>query len=214
VWVNFLADSHPASTGIDPVIFECISAGAAGGLGLSLVGLVGGHEWFPAVLHRPAGGPTTGVSFGGWSITSDPGWKLLTVVYDTSIVGADQLKLYVDGVYACDGVAPINVDPDPAVITDSVVLGSPDLFGNLGAVRLSNTAHDATRVLADYEASTIAPVPRAAEWRQQILIDGGVYAERAIRAAERRQWGDFFAPVRHLNGVHTVAFRLALSEVP
>lgn len=214
VWVNFLANSHASSTGIDPVLFRCMSNAAGGGLDLSLAGLVGGHDWFPTVEHRPAGGPSNSVSFGGYSFTADVGWTLLTVVYDTTIPTADQLKLYVDGVYSCDGVAPMNVDPDPALLSNAVHLGSPDLFGNLGAVRLSDTAHDAARVLADFEASTIAPVPRAAEWRQQILVDGAVYAERAIRAAERRRWSDFFAPVRHLAGVHTVAFRLALAEVP
>lgn len=213
VWVNFLAASHAASTGIDPTLFRCLGSGANGGLHFLLAGTLGGHAWTPTIEHRPAAGPTVSRAFGGYTITTNPGWQMLTVVYDGALVGPQQLKLYIDGVYICDAVAAIGTAPGANALSGAVELGSPALWGNLGAVRIANTAHTAGQVLADYESVTVAPVPRAAAWRQQILIDGIVYVERTIRADERRTWRDFLAPVRLLSGVHTVAFRLSLQEV-
>jgi hypothetical protein len=217
LWLDFDADARAAAnggvaTGIDPVLFDVTTAGG-GGLRVYLAGTVGVKEWTVAVTHQDAAGVAVTRTFAAWPITTTLGWTMLSVAYDAAEVGADKLKLYADGLYVASGSSAITQDPAPAAAGEVLDVADPDLWGRIDQVRLSNTAHGATAVLADYDQCTDPPTTHAAQWIMQVLIDGVIYAERVIAAGEARTWADYYAPVRHLNGTHAVAFRLKLHEV-
>ena len=217
LWIDFDADARAAAnggvaTGIDPVLLDVTTAGG-GGMRVYLVGTVGVKEWHVAVTHQDAAGVAVTRTFPGWPITTSLGWIMLSVVYDAAEVGADKLKLYVNGVYVANGSSSMAQDPAPAAAGEVLDVADPDLWGRIDQVRLSNAAHGAAAVLADYDRCTDPPTTHPAQWIMQVLIDGTVYAERVIAAGEARTWRDYYAPVRHLSGSHSVAFRLQLNEV-
>lgn len=217
VWLNYDADAWAAahggtSMGLAPPVFSVQTVGG-GGLKLSLIGTPGVKEWVWGALHRDAAGTSYGRTFPAYPITTNLGWKLYTIVYDSAIAGADMLKLYVNGVYAASASSAIGDDPHPPALGEDLYVGNQDLWGQIDQVRLCSTAHSPAKVLADYDQCVDHPTVNAARWVMQVLIDGTVYAERAIAAGEARTWRDYYAPVRHLSGSHAVAFRLKLNEV-
>jgi hypothetical protein len=211
-WLRFDADDHADSDGISPSIVALTEAGA--GLAFSLAGEGGPgpqHRWWPQITHVN-GGTTSAVIFGGYPITTTTGWHLLTVVYDATLVGVARCKLYVDGIYACDGASIMTVSPAAATAAGAITVASPSLWGGISQVRLCDTAHNAGAVLADYDACVDEAVQHEAAWYMEVRVDGDVYCRRKVEANEDRAWTDFMAPVRHLSGVHTVEVRLALEE--
>jgi len=217
LWLDFDADARAAAnggvaTGIDPVLFDVTTAGG-GGLRVYLAGTVGVQEWIVTVTHQDSAGVVVTRTFAAWPITSTLGWTMLSVVYDAAEVGADKMKLYADGLYVASGSSAMTQDPAPAAAGEVLDVAGPDLWGRIDQVRLSDTAHGATAVLADHDQCTTPPTTHSAQWLMQVLIDGTVYAERVIAAGEARTWRDYYAPVRHLSGAHSVAFRLKLHEV-
>jgi hypothetical protein len=212
VWLRFDADTHADSDGISPTIVALTEAGA--GFALSLAGEGGPgpqHRWWPRLTHVN-GATTSAVLFTGHEITTTTGWHLFTVVYDSTLVGAARCKLYVDGLYVCDGASIMAVSPAAATVAGAIDVASTTLWGDISQVRLANTAHDAGTALADYESCVDEAEQHEAAWYMEVRVDGDVYCRRKIEANEDRAWTDFMAPVRHLSGVHTVEVRLSLEE--
>lgn len=211
-WVKFEASAHGGdSTGVNPTLFECVTA-AGGGLRIYLAGETAGNKWNVAVQHTN-GGSTASQLFTVWEITADIDWTLITVVFDDAESGGAKLKLYIDGVFEGNAPAAITAQPGPADLDEDVYVADSDLVGYIDQVRLSDTAHDASTVLADYERCVDDAVSNSSEWVMSILVDGTVYGQRTIAAGEAKTLYDFRAPVRHLTGDHTVAFRMTLNEV-
>lgn len=217
-WMNFDADARAAAnggvaTGIHPDVARVNTSGA-GGLRIFLEGATGAKQWNVAATHWNLAGTPSTQSMPMWPITSNLGWTMCSLVYDSALVGAAKHALYVDGALASNAVGAIAHDPDPATIAGEVQLTDPDLWGGFDQVRISDTAHGAAKVLADYNRCVNAPVSTGAAWLMQVLIGGVVYCERTIAAGESRRWRDFYAPVRSLTGSHSVAVRMSLVEVP
>lgn len=219
-WINFDCDSHAVSPGIDPVVFECMTAGAGGGgLKIELKG-GGGHSWSYQVTHND-GAATTTVNLSAYTITTSIGWHMVTIVYDTTAAGVE-LELYIDKVSQTTGAMATDVAaPDAG---EDVQLGDPLLYGSIDQFRLSNTVHALAAVQAGYDSCVDAPTTYNHTWKMQLLIDSVLVdsAERIIVAAEEEQFIDFRVPVRNLDlgggwgpvtGNHTVAVRLKLEEV-
>lgn len=212
VWLRFDADAHADSDGISPAVVAVAEAGA--GFAFSLAGEGGPgaqHRWWPQIAHVN-GATTSTVLFTGYEITATTGWHLFTIVYDAALVGVARCKLYVDGVFVCDGASIMAVSPAEATTAAAVTVASANLWGDISQVRLSSTAHDAGTILADYEACVDEAEQHEAGWYMEVRVDGDVYCRRKIEANEDRAWTDFMAPVRHLVGVHTVEVRLTLEE--
>jgi len=219
-WINFDCDSHAVSLGIDPVVFECMTAGAGGGgLRIELLGGAG-HTWSYQVTHND-GAATTVVNLPGYAITTNIGWHMVSIVYDGASVGTE-LELYIDKVSQTTGAMATDVDaPD---IGEDVQIGDPLLYGSIDQFKLSNTAHALATVQSDYDSCVDAPTTYDHTWKMQILIDDVLVdsAERIITDTEEEQFVDFRVPVRNLDlgggwaavtGNHTVAVRLKLEEV-
>lgn len=212
LWLRFDADSHADSDGISPNVFALTEAGA--GLAFSLAGEGGPgpqHRWWPRLTHVN-GATTSVVLFTGHEITATNGWHLFTVVYDSALVGVARCKLYVDGVFVTNGASVMAVSPAAPTVAGEISVASASLWGDISQVRLSNTAHAAGAVLADYDLCVDEADQHEAVWWMEVRVDGDVYCRRQIEANEDRSWTDFVAPVRHLSGVHTVEVRLALEE--
>jgi hypothetical protein len=212
VWVDFDAASYASSTGVNPGLFMVWSPGV-GGMRVRLEGVGGGLAWNPSVTHWN-GAPSLTRAFPGFTLAPpNRGWTLLTFVFDSLLLGPESLRLYVDGIYQCDAAANMSVRPAAPSLGAQIYLASPELVGRLGAVRLTNSEHGPSDVLADFEACTQAPAEAASAWRIEVLIDGVTYCTRRITETESRRWTDYLAPVRTLSGEHLVAFRLTLEEV-
>jgi len=208
--LNFDADSHVGSSGVDPVIFMLTDSPFASGLKIALSGAVGpgAHSWLISVTHGFFG-VSSSSNTGAFTITASSGWHFFTVSW--AGVG-NAFDLFVDGAlvdvgFSAFGVGPFNPYPDGAI-----QIADPDLWGAIDSVRLSNTYHGLAQHQADLAALQAAPTALDIHWLMQILIDGEVYVSRPVSASERRTWTDFFAPVRRLLGNHEVAFRLISEE--
>jgi len=211
-WQNFDCDSQVLSTS-DPVVFDCLSG--ANGFKIYWDGVVGSHQWRPTVEFP---GATICLVPAG-VILANPGWHHYAFVYDGALAGVNRLVYYVDGVAVGNPlVAPPASVPAPSVGT-VVQVADPDLTGDIDQLRVSNTAHAAPTVLAAYQACTGTVTTYNYRWRQQILVDSTVLAERTIAPAEARAMDDFRVPVRNADigdgwgpvvGPHDVAFRLYL----
>jgi len=213
MWMNFDAVAHPGSSGISPSIFGCLDAGL-NGLQIYLAGLFGpgAHEWRFGVGHHNGGlnyteFPTPVLD------APNPGWQLISIVWDSALPPADRLRLYVNttGPYTPSLVLPTSpAAPSPG--TD-IVVADPNLWGQFDEMWLLSDALSASAIADVYNAATVMPSPVDFEWKMQIRINGEVYAERIIEPSERRTWTDFKAPCRHLNGDSEVVFRLSLKEI-
>jgi len=211
IWIDFNAVAHLSSAGINPVIFDCID-GALNGFRFFLRGAIG-HRWSPAVCHAAAG--IVGKAFPGYVIDSpNPGWTLISLVWDISLPPADRLLLYIDDnpvsylPSSVMGTSPIAPAPGTPVI-----VGDPLLWGSLDEMRMLPMALSQSQIADSYWETTEWPAPVDFRWLMQILINDEVYAERTIMPQERRRWTDFKAPVRHLNGACEVCFRLKLNTL-
>lgn len=211
-WVDFDADTIVDSDGTAPNLVSITESGA--GLGFTLIGEGGAgpnHKWWPALIHTN-GGTTVAVVFTGYPITASTGWHMLTAVYESTAVGVARCKLYVDGVFACNGATVMTIQPAVPSAGAIIRVASPQLVGSIDAVRLMAYEQSGGMVAADY-AACIAPVTRnPARWHMQIQIPPDVYCDRVIAEDEHRVWTDFRAPVRHLSGTHTVVFKLWIEE--
>ncbi len=217
LWFDFDADAVAAAnggvaTGIHPDLLNITTTGG-GGLRAYLIGATGSKQWNVGITHQDGAGVAETRTFAAWSITANLGWKMLSIVYDAAETGVNRLKLYVDGVLASASSVTMAQSPSAPSAGEAFNVISPDLWGKIDQVRLSDTAHGAVAVLADYDQCVDTPTTHAAQWLMQVLIDGVVYAERVIAAGEQRTWRDHYAPVRHLTGDHIVAFRLKINEV-
>jgi len=217
LWFDFDADARAAAnggvaTGVHPDLLNITTTGG-GGLRVYLIGATGSKQWNVGVTHQDAAGVAETRTFAAWSITANLGWKMLSIVYDAAETGVNRLKLYVDGILASTSSVTMAQSPSAPSAGEAFSIMSPDLWGKMDQVRLSDTAHGAVAALADYDQCVDAPTTHASQWIMQVLIDGIVYAERVIVAGEQRTWRDHYAPVRHLSGDHVVAFRLTLREV-
>jgi len=215
MWVNFDAVAHAGSSGISPILFKCADA-TPNGVNFGLSGTFGpsAHQWVVSVVHHAAG--TTSTTFPGfvWD-TPNPGWKLVTVTWDLSIVTpGDRLKLYIDdNPTPYLGAAPLAGSPNAAAVATPLEIADPDLWGLIDEMRMLDVTLSPTEIAASYDACTVFSTPIDFEWLMQIIINGEIYGERVVRPDESRRWTDFKAPVRHLNGDCEVAFRLALQEI-
>lgn len=214
VWLDFDADEIADSDGVSPVIFSAIDGTNDLTVFLSGEGGIGAqHRWWVAVRHN-AGGPPASVIFTGYPITASSGWTMLTVVYDAAAAPAERCSLYVDGAFVCFGDVPMTTQPGAVAASGTIQVASPQLTGQISQVRLQGSAPTAQTIAADY-LRCISPAPSAlTAWHMQVRIDGTVYCDRVISEDEHRAWHDFYAPVRHLSGDHTVEFTLQLQEVP
>ena len=211
-WVRFDADALPTSHWQAPTVFAITSTGA--GFRAYLVGESGigtPHRWWPSLMNYN-GGTTTYTTFLAYPITATNGWHLFSWVYDSALAGTARARLYVDGAFVANGDITLTTAPAAPTIAGTIVIGDPTLAGSIGQVSIDHVAHDATRVLAEYHRCVDAPLAMPAAWRMQVLVDGVVYCDRVVIAAEQRRWTDFLAPVRRLTGTHTVTFRLRIEE--
>lgn len=215
VWMFFDSDSVLGSWGWHPQIFSCADA-PNGGLIFNLSGLAGAlaHSWRFSVTHYN-GGAAVSTSFGSPIIdTPSFGWHLVTLTYDDSLLLADRLKLYID-----DDPTPylalggMSVTPAAPAAGTLIGVASPGLWGSVDEMRMLSRALTPAEIATSFLATTTMPTPIDYEWAMQIIINGEVYAERVIRADERRRWSDFKAPVRSLSGVCEVGFRLGLRRI-
>lgn len=213
-WLNFDADQYVSSDGVNPVIFKCVEAGQ-NGLEVGLLGETGvgpPHRWWIYVRHLNAAADQT-VVFTGYPITTSAGWKMFAIVFDRALVGTARLKLYVDGVFSTNvATIPVNAVGHPAA-GSPFYIGDPALTGLIDQVKFYGPAMTPVAVSDEYDACVDPQVVNPAAWKMSVRIDDVVYCERTIVASEGRRWRDFYAPVRHLNGNHKVAFRLQIEEV-
>lgn len=210
-FLDFRADDYADSTGLNFDLFRCETAGG-GGLRIYLAGVGASHEWLLAMDHTN-GGVTVTQTCPSYGWTASDGWHHVALVYDGTALGADQLKLYIDGLFASAAADGIYGLPGAPLVGEALTVGHPGLWGALSQVRLSSVAHDAGEVAADYLTCTAAPATELARWRMSLLIGGTTYCSRIIRPTEARRLVDFRAPVRHLTGVQSVIYRLALEAV-
>jgi hypothetical protein len=217
-WLNFLSESHPTSDGVDVVLFRCVSAGV-GGLEIGLKGAtgVGAHAWSFYVRHVNGATDETRY-FLSHVIDTNTGWKLYSIVFDSTLVGVAKLKLYVDGALACSvSVAP-TVSPAAANLGESIQVVDPNAWGQFDQLRLSQIARDASNILADFVACTTLPPAVNFRWVMEIVVGtilGGftIVVQRDVEPDESREWIDFVAPVKWFDGLQTVKFRLIVREV-
>lgn len=210
-FLNFRADDYADSTGLNFDLFRCETAGG-GGLRIYLAGVGASHEWLLAMDHTN-GGVTVTQTCPSYGWTTSDGWHHVALVYDGMATGAAQLALYIDGLFASAAVDGIYGLAGAPVAGEVLTVGDPGLWGAISQVRLSNVAHDASEVAADYLTCTTAPATELARWRMSLLIGGTPYCTRVIRPTEARRLVDFRAPVRHLTGVQSVIYRLSLEAV-
>lgn len=212
-WLNFDADAIVDSEGTTPNIFSVTESGA--GYGFTLVGEGGAgpnHKWWPALVHTD-GATTVVVVFEGYAITTSTGWHMLTATFNSAAgVDIERCSLYVDGVFACFGSTIMTIPPNAPSPGAIMLVGSPELVGDIDNVLVAAVAGSAGDVNDDYLACTTPPASNAARWRMQIIVDGDVYCDRVISESEHRVWTDFRAPVRHLVGGYTVEFKLWIEE--
>lgn len=215
VWLDFDADAIADSDGVDPLILSCddgdngliVDLAGEGGIGAQ-------HRWWPRLTHRNSS-VTDSVLFASAPITASAGWHLLTFVYDSTLVGVNRCKLYVDGVLSgTGGPGTMSIQPGMAALGCPIQVASKDLVGRFDQIRLLGQALDAGTIIAQYLTCISAPVTKAARWSMQLRIDGDIYCQRDIAADEEREWADFLAPVRHLTGSHRVEFVLQILEEP
>jgi len=212
LWLRFNADAVADSDGWSPYVFDFGEMGKRIRLLLAGEGGPGPqHRWWPTLVHQN-GGSSSSVIFTGYPITATVGWRMLSIVYDSTLVGAARCKLYVNGTFATDGASTMTTTPGLPTTAAYVRVADPGLWGRIDQVRVSKVARSAGDVLSQHMLSTWAPLETPAAWRMKLLVDGDIYCSRTIAAAERRTWADFFAPVRHLSGVHSVEFRLQIEE--
>lgn len=210
-WLLFRPRDYADSTGINLDLYRCETAGG-GGLRIYLAGVGGGLSWLLTVDHT-VGGVTQTQTCPTYAWAANDGWHHVALVYDGTAIGAAQLALYIDGLAASAGAGAVGGDAGAPALSEALTVGHPGLWGALSQVRLSGIPFDAARVAADYLLCTAAPVTQLARWRMALRIDGVEYCARTLRATEARSLADFRAPVRHLSGAHTVAFRLTLEAV-
>jgi hypothetical protein len=213
-WVKFLADDHPTSAGVDPVIFSCVEPGV-GGFEIVLAGETGvgtPHRWWPSVRHVDGAGDAT-VVFTGAPITASFNWQFLAIVFDIALVGPARLKFYQNGSFVTDAATTMVFQAGVPSASGPVQIADPNLWGAVDQFKITDTALTPAQITAAYNACVASQVVNDAAWRMRLLIDGTVYCERTILAGEERRWRDFYAPVRHLTGDHTVTFRLQIEEV-
>jgi hypothetical protein len=215
LWMFFDSDNVPGSWGFHPMLFTCADV-PNGGLIFGLSGSSGvhAHSWRFAVTHYN-GGAIVGTGFMTPIInTPSFGWHLVTLTYDDSLFVADRLKLYIDAdpvpILAVGGMS---VTPAAPAAGAPIYVANPKLWGSVDEMRMLSRALTPAEIAASYLATTTMPTPIDYEWAMQIIINGEVYAERVIRADERRRWSDFKAPVRNLSGVCEVGFRLGLRRI-
>lgn len=206
-WINLFLEDSPIVTSAP---LARIGTGIGGtGFGVRVVKNPGGFSFL--------GDDTLAMGNLGtlYEKTMNPGWEMVTVVYDKALpLAGGRFKLYVNQNYL--GHAPT---PGPA--TDLLLPQSGNIiaFGTflmpseLGPWRLLKKAMTHEEIGIAYQESTTGSTFKQVKWTQQILINGVVYAQRTIQATERRRWTDFIAPVRRLNGLQEIEFRLLLEEV-
>lgn len=215
-FMNFDMASIPSSWGFDPTIMQC--SDGVDGIAVRLNGAVGpgARTWVMSVTHWNNPAAESNV-FPSYILNpTNPamlGWHFYSIVWDSALFGTNRLRLFVDGVLVSTAVAVPTVWPAPPPPGQEFILGSNLLWGQLDQARMSDTAHNAFKVLQDYNTCINVPVAHDYGWRMQILIDGTVYVERFIPATEMRRWSDFRAPTHLLSGNHEVAFRLLLEEM-
>lgn len=208
--LDFRAEEYVAvggSSGVNPTIFSLTDG--TDGFRVFLAGVTGpgANEWNLAVEHDLGGVVVTQIMpLAAW--TTNHGWRLVKLVYDSALTGTARIKAYVDGVFVSASLGTMSQLPGAPPSGAPIHVGSPELWGFVDQVRLSDTAHAAGVAASDYTLMTTAASSYATQWRMEISIDGTVYAERVIQASEVRSLADFRVPVRHLSGVHSVALRL------
>jgi hypothetical protein len=212
-WINFDAEAHPSSWGVNPNIFKCVDISGLDGVEFMLQGAVGPpHEWTVRVAHH--GGGSSYRTFSGFVFDSpNPGWKLVTVTFNLSLSPSQRLKLYIDDSTAYLADTFMDRSPGRPSAGAPIYVADFDLWGQFDAMRMLDVSLTQAEVETSYEAATTWPDPVDFAWVMQIIINGEVYGERVVRPDERRRWTDFKAPVRHLNGQAEVAFRLTLQEI-
>lgn len=214
-WINFDAASHPTSWGVSPSIFNCVD-GTPNGWSFSLTGLAGpgAHSWVFSVGHFFGGASVTGITT--FVIDSpNPGWVLVSLVWDITQPLWDRLRLYInDNPTPYTPFAVMFNSPQAPAPGTAIQVAHPWLYGGIDEMRMLDIAMTPAEIAASYLHSISWPTPVDYEWVMQIIVNDEVYAERTIRPSERRRWTDFKAPVRHLTGLCEVGFRLGLREVP
>lgn len=212
-WMNFDSDAYADSNGIDPTIFKLFEGNS--GLEIGLAGETGvgpPHRWWPYMKHGDGAATETRL-FTGYEITTSPGWKMYAIVYDSTLVGVNRAKLYVDGTFVTNvAVAPTLTVAAPSAAA-LVRVADPELTGYIDQMKFSSLNLTPTQVSDEYDACTDPQTVNDAAWKMSVRVDDVVYCERTIAAGETRRWRDFYAPVRHLTGSHKIAFRLQLEEV-
>lgn len=213
-WMNFDATAHQDSNGVDPTVFELVSAGV-GGLVVILKGVtgIGAQEWYLEVRHVDGASEDTQAFTSYLFTTANVGWKLISIIYDSSETGAAKLKLYIDDGSAINADAEMTVDAGAASAGAAITVAHPSLTGYIDQMRLLNVARTAVEVASDYGGCTAQTI-NDATWVMSWLVDGTTYAERTIEDGEERIFSDFRIPVKLLTGDHEVALRLQLKEVP
>lgn len=212
-------DAIAASSGwdIDVLRLDAVDPadGLRYGLRLEMRGLIGpgAHSWSPYLTHY-AGATQAALSLSSlYAATTDPGWQQVTITYDAAVSPAeDRISLYVDAAAAGHPAAAIGASPTYPPAGGAVQYAHRNGWGAWDAVRLLRRALTATEVATTYAAATTFGLSAATQWVQRLLVDGVAYAARPLDAAERRSWTDFVAPVRHLTGLHEVAWRLSLED--
>lgn len=220
-WSDFRCDSHANSSGIDPVVAECVTVGT-GGIKVFMEGLVGAgaHTWYVAVDHHNAANIYS-ASFTLAPVTTNIGWTMWSVTYDSTDVG-NELRLYKDG--ALVDTKTIAGAPTAPALDEDFQIAAPQLYGGIDQVRMSDTEHSGTKVLADYNACINAATTYNHQWIMQLMIDGATIdgAAYTLTSSDDKTIEDFAVPARNLDvgsgwgsltGYHTVAVRLLFDEV-
>ncbi len=213
VWIDFTGG--PVSLGVNPWIFVSEDDPVpTNGIAFGLFGGMGGPPpfWYPQVTHRNGGGV---VNAALPTFTMTPGWTLLSFVYDTAAFPpAEDLKLYVndDPAYHVT-LAGVGMDPAPPAPGAPITVADPDLIGRFDQMRLVPRAKSAAEIADDYQRCTILPPKVHYRWVMEILVNDSIFARRILVEDEHRNWTDFSAPVRRLEGEHEVKFRLKYEEV-
>lgn len=218
-WMNFDSTAIPISWGSNPLLLDFTDTGLSppnrSGIFLHMAGWSGpgAHSWNLFVTHYDGTGGSSGGSFPGhiWDIS--PGWQLVTVRFNSSLLWPNQCELFIGSTslgFLGGGMSMIPLTP----LLDAPLqyMGS-GMNGQMDGVRMLNRWLSNAEILTSLQETTMPPSPVNFEWKMEILIGGTVYAERTILPSEQRRWTDFKAPVRHLTGHQEIAFRLSIQEI-
>jgi len=215
LWVNFNVDSHPTSWGVDFNLFRFFGqvGGNSYGIDLTMYGYTGpgAHTWYPFLTHYN-GASSSGIALDPYDISTNQGWQMLTIVYDSSLAPVDRIHVYLNNKSKGSPFSSISVSPAVPPNDGELQYGDQKCWGELDSLRMLDSAFDTVAVEESYDEMTTPGDQIDVGMEQFILIDGEVYAERLIHAGESRRWTDFIAPIRHLSGQHEITFRMGLGD--